>query len=771
MSIRYVFLLLFSASFLVLGCAEEDTPFQKLPVAKLQNVSCLTNAAEIFDKYFISQMSEKEIEEFWDCTDRAVRLFGSYVRGKEDSQYRPREIYDFINNFFFTDLRIPSDEIESLLSEMMYFKQLLVGGNREFVTSGELVEFRNWIQFLKQETLRLRPHITRLNWIHGKAQPTPEELGKSLEVLNGVALRLGQKFGAQGYEYERVHIEALLKKMDVIFESSPEKQLRLNRWVPLAFHLKKALISLEMNKMIPSEWQSLTVILSEGLGAFLNWHYFVGKASSIYEQNAVQGLRDVKARIIQILKRGFTVEQRGKIENSNLIEIVNDLDRLDMLTKNWSRSEFSYIWLIANSALLQTSFPQEENWILLRRKWIEDKALLWEDAISGLVNAMTSQADSLFPHLTLETLDSIDRIVEDWASVQLNMNELKLFERDSGKCLNGALSSIEEMHCLTDTPWAMNVDSEGRLLFQRSKEYSPNTLSTLNWERIVIRSLIRGYGDVYGADQLPIGVSQDRLKDIFFDLKLPLIKLGLVEKDNINFYERVFLEGNLFLARSDGNEAALNYFEAVEYLHYALAGVRAGGVFLDHLEKGCEVERESNSVKSVAVECFRWNFKEHFSRYLSHIPYLVEFVSALPLESWTLFEYNLESTVRTEGTAGSPILVSDIMEIFILLQYIETFIFRYDQSQSGTIEVDETEAAHLVFAPILARLLGFDPVLQAWDLKATFTYLLKFGQSPLREDPIAGVQYLHWKWHPDQWSYRADRLRLAQILASLAKLR
>ncbi|MDC0980359.1 hypothetical protein OAQ84_01350, partial [Bdellovibrionales bacterium] len=96
--------------------------------------------------------------------------------------------------------------------------------------------------------------------------------------------------------------------------------------------------------------------------------------------------------------------------------------------------------------------------------------------------------------------------------------------------------------------------------------------------------------------------------------------------------------------------------------------------------------------------------------------------------------------------------------------------FRFDSSISGTIELEETDGALTVFAPTLGDLLGIDPVDKLWDIKVLFTYMLKYGSSPTRDDPIASIEYLYWRWHPEVWSYRSDRLKLAQILASLTKL-
>lgn len=770
MSIKKFVLIGLIFSFVV-GCSDENRPFQSLPVAKLKGVSCLTNASEIFSIYFVAKMSATEVEEFWDCTDRAVRLFDEYVSGKREGEYHPREIYDFVNNFFFSDLRIPDKQVDDLLKEMMYFKMLLVGGNEKVVTSAEIIKFRSWIQFLKSETLLLRPHIRLLNWYHNKSQPTPEQLEESLQVLNGVAHRLGEKFGQEKYVYNRERIVSLFEKMDVIFESAPKEPMRLDRWVPLAFNVKQALVGNNIQAMVWQDWQPLTVALSDGFSVFLNWHYFVAKSETWYQSSSIAAIGRIKDRSLALLARGFAVEDRGKIPNSVVLQIMMDLERLDVLPSSWGASEIGYLWLILNAQVLNSTFSGEVDWKKLREKFLEDKSMAWAQALKGIVGQMFGQSDQLFPSIQPSVLEKVSTVIDEWSSVQLELNQ-QAPNRRSFICPAVIQTAIDQMNCIAATPWPLNLDSMGRLEFFKGGKYTSDTLSTLNWERQVMDVLIKGYADVFDRDKKPAGLSENRLRDLFFDLKPALVKLGLVDADNFNFYKRVFLEGNLFLARGDGDISHFNLYESVEYLHYALAGIRAGGRLLDHLETSCDVNKVGEKVVSVPVECFRWHFKEQFEKNFSHMPQLIQFVSGLPDSEWEVLEKNLESTIRAEGAADSPILTSDILEIFILLQYIETFIFRFDVSGSQSVELEEVGPALKVFVPTLSRLLQFDPVLQAWDLEATFTYLLRYGLSPLRDDdPVAGLEYIYWKWHPETWEFRADRQRLAQILAALAKLR
>ncbi|MDC0980486.1 hypothetical protein OAQ84_01985, partial [Bdellovibrionales bacterium] len=557
---------------LFMGCSNESQVFQESPVVKVQGVTCIRNMQEIFTKYFVSKMGVDELAEFWDCTDRAVQIFDRYFEG-EKSRYTPRKIYEFLNYFFFSDLKIPDNQVDALLEELMHFKRVLVGGDSRYITSGELVKLREWIQYLKKETILLQPHISILNWVHGESPPSLERLNLSKSVLNSVAKRLGERFGREGVSYSKENIESLFEKMDILFESEPDRKMDLQRWVPLVFHVKEILFGGDLQAIEPEAWRPLVLNVSRGFGTYLTWNYAVSPATPWYEPTAIEGLDLIVKEGLGILREGMEVQKSRTISNSTVLSIFKDLERLEILPKEWGSADLSHLWLVLTSQILSEEFEGRGLWIKLRDRWLRDKKIGWEKAIEGLFSEMDSVADSLFPSLSLEMVQRVEDEFLLWSSTQRLINSEKS-EFGSRKCLNPSSDPVNEMVCLLKNPWPLNLDSEGRLLFQRGEgRYNWPTLSTLNWERAVMRALIHGYGDQFSLNRSPTGVSEGQLESLFFDLKPVLVKFSLVDSSNLNFFERIFLEGNLFLARSDGDRSALSFNESIEYLHYALAGV------------------------------------------------------------------------------------------------------------------------------------------------------------------------------------------------------
>jgi hypothetical protein len=132
---------------------------------------------------------------------------------------------------------------------------------------------------------------------------------------------------------------------------------------------------------------------------------------------------------------------------------------------------------------------------------------------------------------------------------------------------------------------------------------------------------------------------------------------------------------------------------------------------------------------------------------------------------WKNLQPLLERAARPKQSTGD-LSSGDVVKMWILMQYIEIFFSKYDANRNGLIETDESLIAFKTYDPTVASLLqGFD--LGDGERKAFFTYLFNFGSTPF-DDFAGALKFLHWTWEESQWSYEADRLRLAQILAKLA---
>ncbi|MCB0351271.1 MAG: hypothetical protein KDD38_08820, partial [Bdellovibrionales bacterium] len=131
---------------------------------------------------------------------------------------------------------------------------------------------------------------------------------------------------------------------------------------------------------------------------------------------------------------------------------------------------------------------------------------------------------------------------------------------------------------------------------------------------------------------------------------------------------------------------------------------------------------------------------------------------------------NMERTNRKDGPTSDPILHSDIDETFVMLQYIEVIMLRFDEDRSGDLNIKEALKAFKHFKNVIGDMLGLDSRTESEEIEALFTYMLKYGDAPSLDDPLARMRFQNWKWQKKKWRLSAHRGTFLQILATLKGL-
>src|SRR5690606_23776089 len=223
--------------------------------------------------------------------------------------------------------------------------------------------------------------------------------------------------------------------------------------------------------------------------------------------------------------------------------------------------------------------------------------------------------------------------------------------------------------------------------------------SRLNWARVIFRLLIRAYvrdSERLGKRQLKI----DEVRVAITDLKPVLVGLNLMDPDDEEFDERLFRDANLFMPRSNGDRT-LGYYELIEYLHYVYSGISAGDFFINRVPAHCfDLDR-------MFAPCFREHFQTDSALSLEHLSlFWSQYASHSDDKRWARDMNNLDKVNRAGMDPSQPITKTDIYENYILLQYIETVMLRFDEDRSGQLDLRETLAALNHFKGVFGDLLG-----------------------------------------------------------------
>jgi hypothetical protein len=349
--------------------------------------------------------------------------------------------------------------------------------------------------------------------------------------------------------------------------------------------------------------------------------------------------------------------------------------------------------------------------------------------------------------------------VERWFEAQFYVSQY-LATGEPGT--NGGARELAE---LMHTPWPLIRDGRSRLEFSSrvfEGAYDLDGLTALNWQRALIRALMRGYADQAGADGAA-GLTLDEFKVFANDWDAVAGKLGLFQPGAADrTASKIFMEANLFMPNANGDDR-IDFMEAVQYLSFAISGLNASGEIRDRLDGKCAVADAPNKFRP---ECLRHELFDQRRMLLGHMPFAVEFLADNP-GKWNQFMGHLEATTRL-GLEAEPFSRGDVVEVMVLLQYVETFFAKYDVDGNERINVDETLNAFPVFKRSLDQIVqnSFGIDLGDSDLRAVFTFLFRYGKPP--QATFGGMlKFLNWKWNRHEWEYDVDRMRVTEILAEL----
>jgi hypothetical protein len=231
---------------------------------------------------------------------------------------------------------------------------------------------------------------------------------------------------------------------------------------------------------------------------------------------------------------------------------------------------------------------------------------------------------------------------------------------------------------------------------------------------------------------------------------LPLLQnFGWMQTTKVSIGRRILREADLFTLASNG-DGLLDLNEATRYLAFVVASYRSAQVWLETAKSACPHNE---------ADCVRAQAANPASSILSHMPRLQRAMTTWQPGVFQNYMKNAEQTIL-----GAPEAVKfttgDLLQTYQLFEYVEVFLELYDRDHSETIDLEEATAAYKVYGPTLGKLLPTS------DL-GFFTFMFKYGDTPFTM--YGGtVEFNKWQWHPERWSFAADRTILMNILSTLS---
>lgn len=712
-------------SLAIVGCKNEEVAPSSIPTVSLKGTDCLKETPTVVKNFINGTSSDHEVAGFWDCAQTALTTFRMRVEGTDPRGYKSTELRRFLQINFLGGNAPDAIRInDELLKQLMQLKRLIVGGQNEWLTYQEVGQIIAVFSELKAITIELRPYMKILFKSKKQDLPDTEVMARAVQTFELAMLRLGEIVAKNNVAYSFRDLTSLLLELDRIYREreNGDDFARLAELVPLMSSVKAFLFSGVSERIQGHEWKGVFRLAGHVMSAVTRIRLYIN-SKSFEDPLLLNEVDRLGLSLFSVLQDAFSYRADQVIPNADMGKIVEEYAK---------------------------QFPLPLN--LTAEKAME----LWE----VLVDKVIPEYGTNVPGFSLSELGRVDAIFNEWLEVQFFLVGV-----DRPQLTRG----VEEMKALLDSH-PLPVDQNGRIVFSNDPhlKWDMATMTRMNLMRAGMGPVLQAFAVDTFRRANKIGLNKEEFEKAYAAIKPILVLLGIVKETDTTLGPRILQEADLFVPRSNG-DFILNFFEIVEYAHLVLAGVQNGKLIVADLQQACAKASNPDPSSSVNADCFRKNYLKLFKTNYSNMPQMVSYLSGLQEKDWQKTLKGLEATNREGGASNNPVANSDIYEMGILMQYIEVIMQRYDVNQDGFLATSEGLAAFPLFKKVIADILGADPEEDEKDVRALFTYMLRYGSPPSPSDPISLIRFLNWKWSESKWKFSADRGVILKILSSLAE--
>lgn len=262
-----------SFSLFLCACGGENQPRDRRVEVELKGdtSSCLKKVGAQISDYMESKLSESEVTALWSCMDGALDDFVSITAPEHPAGYPPDALARFFEDFFVKrEIPLP------LARALMNLKRILVGGEKEFLTTEEIKVLRRFIVKGRDWSLNLRPHMAAL-FLKDARGTDYQRLDQALAVFRQVSFEFGLWLESQNQTLSQTEVRELLSSLNswLAPPSRVEVMDELLESLPVLFEVKAILIGGTSENMRPGEWALFmrkSVALFQALEIFgLKW--------------------------------------------------------------------------------------------------------------------------------------------------------------------------------------------------------------------------------------------------------------------------------------------------------------------------------------------------------------------------------------------------------------------------------------------------------------------------------------------------------------------
>jgi len=715
--------------------------------------------------------------------EETFQMLYDLISYKESNQVTRAEIEDLFKSF--SNIWPVLKTSPTLIAEAMKIKQVLVGGTDKGFERDDFLRAQKKVSLIKQIVEKFTPYyqLYGLAW-HPELLKQSESFAyfaKATKSFDEMITKITDEFKFEkGYDYKS--LMNLMAEIERLYPSQANQvplTTRVGQYACLAQlgtdilldkssnQVKNACEAIELST---SDLSRLVKKSGQVFTIFWDYYYFISRTKVLFNDLEWQiKLKDFGFNVISFLRSVIDERKSKRISSYELKTITSELVNLEMIPKTIKKTTIeSLIQTLTTKVLV----PEDLKRKITRYDGIEPFHV--EQLYREIDNFL---GINIFIHQAFE--NKINRKFD----YNFLLGRFKQSIDDSTNP-NFKLGMTEYVKNF-ESKFPATITTDNRIFFRRNANptYDKHTLEAFNMHRFMAGLLMRSYAKREAGTKNVNSVLTDcEVKVAFLDLKPILVDLDVIsDSSGTGFIDGRFVEANLFLTKSDGNDT-VSFGELAEFVNYILSGFTID----DQVKKAIVAQCPSTKVGTdtlVDLACLRSSYKKSLTTSLNSMPYYVAYSQAEVSAEWDGAFLNNLKAAGYKPRPDSKISLSDASLLPHILQYGETIFTKFDTNGDGIIDKKEGIAAFPSFAFLLkkiARKQIEDGVIKESEFEALFTYILKYGKIPecsrsfillcLFDRNI--TNWLDWKgnYRKDDYTLAANRTQIAKILGIISDM-
>lgn len=707
-----------------------------------------------YNVFVLNSMSSEElVTNLERLADRGLAAVADTLAVKPGQSLDRRELATLLTGVgqAFPSFNVP----EKLLAEIMKFKPVLAGGGTETLTAAEINHLRSKVPTLIQVWQRLDPYMYVYKGVW-KADGQSQADAVAFHDLAWGELDASAKLVAALLEapYDLQDLTALLREYEAAFppeegEGSLSEMLATS--MPLLRQVKNVVFSDTDSVIEVSEWAPMLHLAVKGFSAYRFYGVFIDSRSG-REPEIIESWDQMVDRGLGLVRDVLPLKKNGLIPRSELLKLAVQAQKSGFLPKTIrTESLNSVIGLLVNRMMN----PPERRLKGERPEGLRELSLDYAQKEFKIWNRNRA--------FLLETFDYDDGKKIAPATLRQIVSQRR--QQTSSAELKAGLGELQEV---LDTRVPFVLDSQGRLLLSShsTPKYDLRTLESHNLWRAVVRLVIASYAGSMAQVRSYDGLGNSELQQAFRDVRPLAIDYDLLEEDDTGFMTSRFMEMNIFMPRSNGDQVA-SFAEMHDEITAIFSGLKLTSMLSPALRRNC---MGGSSARRVNGVCLYRSYQSSFRSVMTSLPDFQRFQKDASDADFYAFFNNLLRGVGQVPNAANSVLISNATLLPPLMQYLELLYIRFDGNRNGLIEVEDARRAFPLFKDLIKMVAKKElesGSIKEDDLLAVFVWVLKEGKPP--ETLPEKLKFLMWKGNPEKWVIAADRSKLASILGFIGE--